>query len=218
PRLLEDPLLLAPAPQTHRFTHIVGRQPALSSRGRPNAHPRPIAAVRRRKTSCVATGHRWENGRAGEIRTLDLLHPMQARYQATLRPEQENGQLDPRAGLKQEQIAQVCPSQPRAVQCSRPKYIILRCSLFQRASGNSAFRSRSVSTTLRPRVSRQRLASRWMWVSTGNAGTPKACAMTTLAVLCPTPGSSSSSANVRGTAPPWRPAMILDRPEIAVAF
>jgi hypothetical protein len=33
-----------------------------------------------------------ENGRAGEIRTHDLLHPMQARYQATLRPEQENGQ------------------------------------------------------------------------------------------------------------------------------
>ena len=33
-----------------------------------------------------------ENGRAGEIRTHDLLHPMQARYQATLRPEQEKGQ------------------------------------------------------------------------------------------------------------------------------
>ena len=33
---------------------------------------------------------RWigENGRAGEIRTHDLLHPMQARYQATLQPEQ----------------------------------------------------------------------------------------------------------------------------------
>ena len=60
------------------------------------------------------------NGRAGEIRTLDLLHPMQARYQATLRPEQENGQQEARAGLKQEQIMQVCPSQPRAVQCSRP--------------------------------------------------------------------------------------------------
>ena len=29
-----------------------------------------------------------ENGRAGEIRTHDLLHPMQARYQATLQPEQ----------------------------------------------------------------------------------------------------------------------------------
>ena len=28
------------------------------------------------------------NGRAGEIRTHDLLHPMQARYQATLQPEQ----------------------------------------------------------------------------------------------------------------------------------
>ncbi len=28
-----------------------------------------------------------ENGRAGEIRTHDLLHPMQARYQTTLRPD-----------------------------------------------------------------------------------------------------------------------------------
>jgi hypothetical protein len=27
------------------------------------------------------------NGRAGEIRTRDLLHPKQARYQAALRPE-----------------------------------------------------------------------------------------------------------------------------------
>ena len=33
-----------------------------------------------------------ENGRAGEIRTHDLLHPMQARYQATLRPEPVSGQ------------------------------------------------------------------------------------------------------------------------------
>jgi hypothetical protein len=33
-----------------------------------------------------------ENGRAGEIRTHDLLHPMQARYQATLQPEQMKGQ------------------------------------------------------------------------------------------------------------------------------
>jgi hypothetical protein len=32
-----------------------------------------------------------ENGRAGEIRTHDLLHPMQARYQATLQPEQKKG-------------------------------------------------------------------------------------------------------------------------------
>jgi hypothetical protein len=32
-----------------------------------------------------------------------------------------------------------------------------------------------------------------MWVSTGNAGTPNACDMTTEAVLCPTPGSSSNN-------------------------
>ena len=37
-----------------------------------------------------------ENGRAGEIRTHDLLHPMQARYQATLQPEQKRkGHKDP---------------------------------------------------------------------------------------------------------------------------
>jgi hypothetical protein len=75
----------------------------------------------RRRHKRTQTAGREENGRAGEIRTLDLLHPMQARYQATLRPEQEKGQLDPRFGLKQEQIKHSCPLQPRAVQCSRPK-------------------------------------------------------------------------------------------------
>jgi hypothetical protein len=42
---------------------------------------------------------RWrliKNGRAGEIRTHDLLHPMQARYQATLQPELVKGQKDSR--------------------------------------------------------------------------------------------------------------------------
>ena len=34
-------------------------------------------------------------GRAGEIRTPDLLHPMQARYQATLRPEQKGAPTIP---------------------------------------------------------------------------------------------------------------------------
>lgn len=43
-----------------------------------------------------------------------------------------------------------------------------------------------------------------MWVSTGNAGTPKACTMITDAVLCPTPGSASSSSKVAGTPPPCR--------------
>jgi hypothetical protein len=38
----------------------------------------------------IGHGHEaWgEDGRAGEIRTLDLLHPMQARYQTTLRPDE----------------------------------------------------------------------------------------------------------------------------------
>ena len=42
---------------------------------------------RRSKASSVTTRRAGENGRAGEIRTHDLLHPMQARYQATLQPE-----------------------------------------------------------------------------------------------------------------------------------
>ena len=33
-----------------------------------------------------------DNGRAGEIRTHDLLHPMQARYQATLQPDERKGE------------------------------------------------------------------------------------------------------------------------------
>ena len=57
-----------------------------------------------------------------------------------------------------------------------------------------------------------------MCVSTGNAGTPNACAITTLAVLCPTPGSSSNSANVRGTAPPCFSTRMRDSPAIAFAF
>ena len=32
-------------------------------------------------------GMKVENGRGGEIRTHDLLYPKQARYQATLRPD-----------------------------------------------------------------------------------------------------------------------------------
>jgi hypothetical protein len=39
-----------------------------------------------------------KNGRAGEIRTHDLLHPMQARYQATLRPDDQlEGRKSPMA-------------------------------------------------------------------------------------------------------------------------
>ena len=49
--------------------------------------------------------------------------------------------------------------------------------------GNTAFRSRSVRSTVVPFDSPHRAARRWMWVSTGNAGTPNACDMTTLAVL-----------------------------------
>src|SRR4051794_17533284 len=51
------------------------------------------------------------NGRAGEIRTHDLLHPMQARYQATLQPEPENGQKDSRHSARQ---GLFCPNRARS--------------------------------------------------------------------------------------------------------
>ena len=41
-----------------------------------------------------------------------------------------------------------------------------------------------------------------MWVSTGNAGTPNAWAITTLAVLCPTPASDSRNSQSGITSPP----------------
>ena len=41
-----------------------------------------------------------------------------------------------------------------------------------------------------------------MWVSTANAGTPNACAITTLAVLCPTPASDSRKVQSGITSPP----------------
>ena len=55
-------------------------------------------------------------------------------------------------------------------------------------------------------------------MSTGKAGTPKACAITTEAVLCPTPGNSSSSSKVRGTTPPCLAMSILPRPTSALDF
>ena len=99
------------------------------------------------------------------------------------------------------QMGHVDRSCHRAGQCSRPKKMICRCD---RSSffGKTALRSRSVRSTLVPLESPQRAASRWMWVSTGNAGTPKAWAMTTPAVLCPTPGRSSNASKEAGTSPP----------------
>lgn len=41
------------------------------------------------------------------------------------------------------------------------------------------------------------------WVSTANAGMPKALDKTTLAVFRPTPGRFSSEARSRGTVPWW---------------
>ena len=62
------------------------------------------------------------------------------------------------------------------------------------------------------------MASLCTWVSTGNAGAPNACAMTTLAVLWPTPGSASSSTKLAGTRPSCRSISAIDSPEIAFDF
>ena len=43
-----------------------------------------------------------------------------------------------------------------------------------------------------------------MCVSTGKVAMPNACDNTTLAVLCPTPGSASSASISEGTTPPCR--------------
>ncbi len=61
---------------------------------------------------------------------------------------------------------------------------------------------RSTSSGVLPGASPVRLPRRKMWVSTAMVGSPKAALSTTLAVLRPTPGSSSSASRVRGTWPP----------------
>src|SRR5258706_32114 len=77
--------------------------------------------------------------------------------------------------------------------------MICRCSLFHADSGKVRRRSRSVISTFFPELSPQRAARRWMWVSTGEVGTPNALPSTTCAafrrargVAC---GGSSSVAN-----------------------
>ncbi len=57
-----------------------------------------------------------------------------------------------------------------------------------------------------------------MCVSTGKAGTPKACTSTTLAVLWPTPGSASSAPSSPGTRPPCSATMRFARAERLRAF
>ena len=77
--------------------------------------------------SIVRVGRNGENGRAGEIRTHDLLHPMQARYQATLQPEQKKGQQDPRPKPTQEhfRFAQLRPAGP-GERCVTAPWVVLR--------------------------------------------------------------------------------------------
>ena len=56
-----------------------------------------------------------------------------------------------------------------------------------------------------------------MCVSTGKAGCPKPCDITTLAVLCPTPGSISNSNKFSGTSS-YFSTRIRDSSEIAADF
>lgn len=96
--------------------------------------------------------------------------------------------------------------------------MIWRWSFFQYFSGKIFFRSFSVCMTLFPEDSPHRLAHRWMWVSTGKAGFPKAWVSTTEAVLWPTPGRASSSSSVLGTFPLWWAIRSLESCTIAFAF
>ena len=93
-----------------------------------------------------------------------------------------------------------------------------RWSWFHESSGKTFLRSRSTCSTDLPGLSFHRIARRWICVSTGNAGTPKAWAMTTEAVLWPTPGSSSSSSKVRGTSPACFVMISFARPTSALDF
>ena len=96
--------------------------------------------------------------------------------------------------------------------------MIRKCKAFQWASGKRNFKSFSVWTTFLPDVRRQRCASLWIWVSTGNEGTPNAWAITTLAVLCPTPGSFSSASWSLGTWPEWFSTKRRESSEMALDF
>ena len=57
-----------------------------------------------------------------------------------------------------------------------------------------------------------------MWVSTGNAGCPNPCDITTLAVLWPTPGKLSRSLKLSGTFELNLSTIILDRLNIFKDF
>ena len=69
--------------------------------------------------------------------------------------------------------------------------MICRCRLFQVSFGHNALRSRSVCSTFFAFDNPQRAANLWMCVSTGSAGIPYHCAMSTLAVFCDPPAGLS---------------------------
>ena len=68
--------------------------------------------------------------------------------------------------------------------------------------GQIFFRSFSVISTFLALDSPHLEASRWMCVSTGKAGIPYHCDITTLAVLCPTPAKLSRYFQSERTPPP----------------
>src|SRR5215467_7130860 len=79
-----------------------------------------------------------------------------------------------------------------------------RCvACVHRGLGRRAQRSSCIFSASSALVSPSRWLTRVTCVSTAMAGIPKALPSTTLAVLRPTPGSSTSSSTVRGTTPPW---------------
>ena len=90
--------------------------------------------------------------------------------------------------------------------------------MFHLPSGKRRLASFSVCSTFLPVESPHRNIKRWICVSTGKAGTPKAWLMTTEAVLCPTPGIASRSVKLSGTWPSCNSMIISERPLSALDF
>ena len=77
-------------------------------------------------------------------------------------------------------------------------------------SGTRFSRLSSTASTSLPGARPVRLETRKIWVSTAMVGSPNATFSTTLAVLRPTPGNSSSASRSFGTWPPCFSIRILD--------
>ena len=102
---------------------------------------------------------------------------------------------------------------------SRPNQIMRWEKMVHSSIGTWAIRSRSTLTGSWLEVSSSRRESRPTWVSTTTPSLrEKNVPRTTLAVLRPTPGSSTSSSIVSGTSPPWCSSRYAAAPWIDLAL